>query len=435
MEIFIILGLVLLNAFFSLAEIALISSKKPRLESQANKGDDKARKALALINKPEVFISTVQIGITFVGILTGIFSGNQLNANLKEWITIHTPFAAYSHIISVVVIVLSVTFISLVFGELVPKRIGLSNAEKIAKWVTPIMNFLLKIAYPFVWVVNNCAKLIISLLGIEKNQEEVSEEEIKAMINEGTLQGTFEVTEGEIIERVLGLGDRNITSLMTHKNDIVWLEINRLVDNIEKEYDLHSVYPVCEGSIDDVKGVVYMKDLFVASRGLVINEFIRPAFYVPETMSVYILLEKFKLNKLSYAIIVDEYGSVLGMITLHDILISMVGDIGDSTDEEPEMTERTDGSFLVDGQMPFYEFLDHFDLTDWMDEQEDEDFDTVAGFLLHHLEHIPKVGETFEWRCFTFEVVDMDGHRIDKILAIKQDDSKKEEDTDDENPS
>lgn len=421
MEIVIILGLIALNAFFSLAEIALISSRQPRLESQAHKGDDRAKRALDLIGKPDVFLSTVQIGITLVGILTGIFSGDNLKVSLAQQLSKISFLAPYSHALSTTIIVVLITYCSLVFGELVPKRIGLNNPESVAKWVTPIMDFLLKISYPFIWIVNQSSNIVVRLMGITKTKSQVSEEEIKFIIEEGTRQGTLQAEESQIIDRVFALGDRNITSMMTHRNDLVWLDTGTMVDDIESHYDLHSVYPVCENEIDQIKGVVFIKDLFAAKDGTKVETLIKPVFFVPENISAYHLLEKFKLNKLSYAIIVDEYGSLLGMITMHDILASLVGDFGEVEGDEPDIIPQGDGSFLIDGQTSFYDFLDYFECTELMDEDsdEDDDFDTVAGFMLMHLEHIPVKGESVDWKHFHFEVQKMDGHRIDRILLKK----------------
>jgi putative hemolysin len=253
---------------------------------------------------------------------------------------------------------------------------------------------------------------------MKPNDNQVTEEEIKAIISEGTEQGTIEEAEQEIIERVFHLSDRNITSLMTHRSDIVWLEVDDTVNKVRGEVmeNMHSVYPVCEKDIDHIKGVVSLKDLFAAHSDATISSLMKDAMYVPENNTAYQVLEKFKQTKIHHCFIVDEYGSVLGLITLNDILEAIVGDIPQEEDETYEILERADGSFLVDAQIPFYDFLTHFDKTEWMMEG-DRDFDTLAGFIIHELEKIPVTGDTMEWKMFRFEIIDMDQHRVDKILV------------------
>ncbi len=421
MEIFIILVLILLNGFFSLAEISLISSRKVRLEAQAHKGDKKAKKTLGLINKPDVFLSTVQIGITLVGILTGIFSGDQIKKDFADILGKVEFLKPYSQTVATIVIVIIIMYLSLVLGELVPKRIGLTNPEKTAKMVTAPMQFIITIAKPFIWILNKSSKIIIKLLGIREGDSQISEEEIKAIINEGTEQGTIEQAEQQIITRVFSLGDRTITSMMTHRSDVVWLDVNTSVDSVKKDFELHSVYPVSENNIDQIKGVVFIKDLFAAPSGTKVGDIAKPVMYVPENITAYHLLEKFKKSKIHYAIIVDEYGTLQGIITLHDILEAIVGEMAEADDTDIDIVKRDDGSYIVDGQMPFYDFLSHFNI-EWSDEEKDnnEEYDTVAGFILHRLEHIPVVGEKLIHKDFTFEILDMDGHRIDKVLAIRK---------------
>ncbi|WP_447641850.1 MULTISPECIES: hemolysin family protein [Chitinophagaceae] len=420
MEILIILVLILLNGFFSLAEIALISSRKVRLEAQAHKGDKKAKKTLGLINKPDVFLSTVQIGITLVGILTGIFSGDQIKKDMADLINHVSALKPYSQTIATAIIVFLIMYLSLVLGELVPKRIGLTNPEKTAKLVTPPMQFIISLAKPVIWLLNRSSELIIQLLNIQEGNNQISEEEIKAVINEGTKQGTIEQAEKQIITRVFSLGDRTITSMMTHRNDVVWLHADTPVDNIKHDFQLHSVYPVCEKTIDQIKGVVFIKDLFAAPAGTLVGSIAKPVMYVPENMTVYHLLEKFKKSKIHYAIIVDEYGTLQGIITLHDILEAIVGEMAEADDMDIDIVKRDDGSYIVDGQMPFYDFLSYFQI-EWTDEEKEnnEDYDTLAGFILHRLEHLPVVGEKLIYKDFTFEILDMDGHRIDKVLATR----------------
>ncbi len=401
-----------------MAEIALVSARKARLEAQAAKGDEDAARALKLANHPDTFLSTVQIGITLIGILTGIFSGDTFKQPLTEWLKKFSIIEQYSSSIATIIIVVVITYLSLVLGELVPKRIGLSNPEGIAKSVAGPMRFLSWLTFPIIWLLTKSSHLIVRLMNIKTSDSQVTEEEIKAIISEGTEQGTIEEAEQEIIERVFHLSDRNITSLMTHRTDIEWIEGNKTIHEIREELKdmIHSVYPVCEEDIDHIKGVVSIKELFSGDANATVLSVMKEAMYVPENNTAYQVLEKFKQTKIHQCFIVDEYGSVQGLMTLNDILEAIVGDIPQEEDEDYEIIERADGSFLVDAQIPFYNFLSHFDKTEWMEKWE-QDFNTLAGFIIHHLERIPKTGDMLTWESFHFEIVDMDNNRIDKVLV------------------
>jgi len=419
-EIFIILGLILINGFFSMAEIALVSARKARLEAQADKGDVDAKRALKLANHPDTFLSTIQIGITLVGVLTGIYSGGTFKEPLQNWLSQFAMIAPYAQTVATLIIVIILTYVSLVLGELVPKRIGLSNPEGIAKSVSVVMQLVTFIMYPFIWLLSASSHLIMRILRMKPNDNQVTEEEIKAIISEGTEQGTIEEAEQEIIERVFHLSDRNITSLMTHRSDILWLESTKTVAQVRAQMpeNMHSIYPVCESSIDQIKGVVSLKDLFVADGSQLVSEIAKDAKYVPENNSAYQVLESFKQSKIHHCFIVNEYGSIEGLITLNDILEAIVGDIPQEEDHDYEIIKRADGSYLIDAQLPFYDFLSYFDKTEFM-MQGDQEFDTLAGFIIHSLEKIPSTGETLTWKTFCFEIVDMDQHRIDKILVTQ----------------
>ena len=423
LEIFIIIGLILLNGLFSMAEIALVSARKARLEAQAQKGDLRAKEALALANHPDTFLSTVQIGITLIGILTGIFSGDTVTTDVAAFFKNIPWLSAYSNGLATAVVVIVLTYFSMVLGELLPKRIGLSNPEKIAKLAAGPMRILSLATHPFIWLLSKSTYLLTRLLGVKPNDSQVTEEEIKAIISEGTEQGTIEEAEQEIIERVFHLGDRNITSLMTHRSDIAWFDVNDNEQSIKEKIikEPHSIYPICDGDIDDIKGVVSIKDLYITSDLTLFKHIMKPAMFVPENNTAYRVLEKFKETQLHSCFIVDEYGSVLGMITLKDILEAIVGDLPQPDVEDYEIIKREDGSYLVDAQIPFYDFLSRFEMTDWMHEGEQE-FNTLAGFILHKLERIPHTGDTLEWKGFRFEIIDMDSLRIDKIMVtISQD--------------
>jgi putative hemolysin len=411
--------LILLNGLFVMAEIALVSARKSKLEEMASKGDVKSRAALRLTENPELFLSTAQIGITLIAILTGYYSGEKFSEDLQPYIDKVRYLHPYAHSISTGLIVIFVTFLSILFGELIPKRIGLLKAERIARIVARPMKVFSQIGYPIVALLNWLSNLFFVLFSIKPSPEgDVTEDEIKAIINEGTEQGTIQLAEQEIIERVFHLGDRNITSLMTHRSDIIWFDLNETEELIKEKIlrEPHSVYPVCDGEIDNIKGMVTIKDMYVADDSTPFKDMMTPALFVPENNTAYQVLEKFKETKTHSCCIVDEYGSLLGMITLNDILEALVGDIPQPDVSDYEIVKRDDGSFLVDAQIPFYDFLAHFDKTEWMNEGEHE-FDTLAGFILHQLEHIPRTGEKMEWKEFKFEIIDMDAQRIDKVLV------------------
>lgn len=419
MEIVVIFVLILLNGVFAMSEIALISARKIKLENQSKKGDSQATDALYLAHNPDRFFSTVQIGITLIGILMGIFSGDKIKTNVLQFIEKSDWLRPYANTLAVIVVVILITYFSLVLGELVPKRIGLARPEKISKLMAGPMTLLSRITFPFIWLLTTSTSLIVKLLNIKPSVNTVTEEEIKAVINEGAVSGTIDEGEHEIIERVLHLNDRNITSLMTHRTDVVWIDVSDAAGRYREKIKgaVHSVYPVCDGQVDEILGVIYTRDLYLADEGAPIRSLMRKPLFIPENNSAYQVMEKFKLSKTNFGFIVDEYGSFQGMITMKDILEAIVGDMPEADEEDYEITPRKDGSFLVDAQIPFYDFLTYFEKEDWISDEEQQEFDTLAGFILHHLEHIPQAGEKVNWRGFQFEIVDMDGHRIDKILV------------------
>ncbi|MBP6588615.1 MAG: HlyC/CorC family transporter [Chitinophagaceae bacterium] len=428
MDIFILGILILVNGLFSMSEIALVSARKARLEGQADRGDKKAKLALEMSSHPETFLSAVQIGITLISIVTGVYSGEKFSKDLQPVIERVELFRPYAEGISTALIVVVVTFVSIIFGELIPKRIGLLRSEKIAKNAAGPMRFFARLFYPVVWLLNKTSNLFFRIFNIRRMKEDaVTEEEIKTLITEGTEAGTIDEAEQEIIERVFHLGDRNITSLMTHRSDIIWFSLDDNEDKIKEKIlqEPHSAYPICDGSIDQIKGVVSIKDLYVSPDSTPFREIMYPALFIPENNSPYQVLEKFKESKIHSAFIVDEYGSILGLLTLNDILEAIVGEMPQPDVDDYEIRKRDDGSYLVDGQIPFYDFLTRFEKTEWMNEGE-HDFDTLAGFILHELERIPKTGDKLDWKGFHMEVMDMDGHRIDKLLVTLSEELKEE---------
>ena len=420
MEIFIIIVLILMNGVLSMSEIALVSARKSRLEADAKKGSLAAKTALNLSNEPDRFLSTIQIGITLIGILTGLYSGESLAAPFALILSSFIP-SAYTLVVAQVIIVVVVTYLTLIIGELVPKRIGMAFAEKVSKLVARPMNLLSLLASPFVWLLSKSTKIVMHLLGLDKNSEEnkVTEDEIKALIREGTEDGEVQEVEQDIVERVFNLGDRNIGSIMTHRNDLVWIDMNMSREELNKTIleDMYHVYPVSSGKLDNVLGVVFLKDIFgkIESSDFDISTVICPAHYMPETLSVYNALDKMRQNRLKYALVTDEFGSIQGIVTSSDIMEALIGTLPDA-EEAPDIVVREDGSVLVDGQCSFYDFLAYYDLEELYP---DYNYNTVSGLILERLEHIPRTGEKLHWLDFEIEVVDMDGARIDKILVTR----------------
>ncbi|RYZ20993.1 MAG: HlyC/CorC family transporter [Chitinophagaceae bacterium] len=431
MEVFILLGLILLNGLFVMSEIALVSAKKPRLEAAADKGDVRARSALNLSQNPEIFLSAAQIGITLIAIFTGVYSGEKFSKDIQPFFEQFESVRPYAAGLSTTLVVIVVTFLSIIFGELIPKRIGLQRAEKIAKLMAAPMRVFATITHPIVWLLNKTSNAFFRIFNIRTvSDDTVTEEEIKAIITEGSEAGTIEEEEREMIERIFHLGDRNITSLMTHRSDMACFDLTDAELQVRERIiaEPHSIYPVCEGDIDNMKGIVSIKDLYVAADLTDMNHLrsiMKPALFVPNNNSAYQVMEKLRATKNYAAFIVDEYGSVLGMITLTDIMEAIIGDIPDTDDvEDYEIVAREDGSYLVDAQINFYDFLSYFDKTDYLDDE--YQFDTLAGCILHELERIPHTGDTLDWKIFHIEIIDMDGHRIDKVLVTAETDGEDE---------
>ena len=422
MEIFIIIGLILLNGILSMSEIALVSARKARLELDAKRGNKSAQTALKLAGEPDRFLSTIQIGITLIGILTGLYSGEAFAYNLAEVVR-HVPvLEPYALGVSKTIIVIIVTYLTLIMGELVPKRIGMGYAERVSMLVAKPMYFLSKLALPFVWLLSKSTSLVIKITGIKANEEnKVTEEEIKAIVKEGFDGGEVQEVEQDIVERVFNLGDRNVGSIMTHRSDLVWLDVTDSIEKIREKVqeNLFNIYPVASEKFDNIKGVVYLKDLFgrIDEPDFSLEEVIRPAQYLPENQSVYSALEQFKEARVKYGIVTDEFGGIQGIVTLKDIMEGLIGQVPE-VGEEAEIVQRADGSWLVDGQYNFYDFLEYFDMEDLYAEH---DYNTLSGLILEILERVPKTGETLTWLTFEFEIVDMDGARIDKVLVKKID--------------
>ena len=421
--IIILLALFLINGAFVMAEISLVSARKTKLELDARRGDKVAQLALDNANSPSRILSTMQIGITLVGILTGVYSSDEIAHGMADLLQSLGVSATLSHSLALTIVVILVTFVSMLIGELVPKRIGLINSEGIAKAMIRPLLAITYITYPFTFFLSKAGDLILWLMRIKPSPDsKVTEEEIKAMVQEGTDDGEVQEIEQDIVERVFHLGDRKVSSLMTHHSDLVWLDIQETPEVIRKKMrdELHSVYPICEDDLDNVLGVILIKDLFlenICDDNFNIKDQIKPAQFVLETLTAYETLEIFKLNKIHYGLVVDEYGSTVGMVTLNDILEALVGDFNEPNPDEPQINMRDDGSWLADGQMSFYEFAYEFNIQGF--DKNKVKFDTLAGLAMSILRHIPKPGEKFTWKEFEFEIVDLDGNRIDKLIIKK----------------
>lgn len=417
-EIIIIIALILLNGLFAMSEIALISARKSSLSTDAKRGSKLAKLALKLTNEPDRFLSTVQIGITLIGILTGIYSGAKLSDDfavlLQEW----GVSIAYAPMIAQTVIVIAVTYLTLIFGELVPKRIGLSVAEKASKVIARPMYMLSWIAAPFVWILAKSTSAMFNMLGLKDSESKVTEEEIKTIVQEGKEDGEVQEVEQDIVERVFLLGNLKVDDIMTQRNEITWLDVNMTKQEVMEtlEQQLFDMYPVTDGKKDEVKGVISLKDLVLhlSTSDFNLEGIVRPAFYFPENMTVYKALEKMKEQRISRALICDEFGVCQGIITLRDILEALLGSVND-THKEPDIIKRSAGEgWLVNGQCAFYDFLTYFEREELF---ESGNYNTVGGLILELLEHIPQTGEQVRWYDFVFEVADMDGVRIDKVLV------------------
>ncbi len=431
-EILIILILIFLNGIFSMSEIAMISARKSALQHDATKGSKAAKKALQLQDNPDRFLSSVQVGITLIGLLTGMFSGNKIAALFTDVLVKSGLESGLAAGIAQTIIIIIVTYLSIVIGELVPKRIGLNAAEKVAKTMAGPMNFISKLTTPVVWVLSKSTSGLVKLLGLKDQESKITEEEIISIIQEGTDDGEVLPVEQDIVGRVFTLGDLSIDTIMTPRSDIVWLEKDMDEAQVRAliEENLYEEYPVAVRDLDNVIGIMRLKD-FVVNSGkpdFCLEKMVSQPLYLHEYMNVYKVLEAMKAKKTSRALVCDEFGKCCGIITNKDILEALIGDMNDDdADEEPQIVERGDGDgWYVDGQCMIYDFLSHFELEEDM---QDYEYTTVAGLIIDTLERIPENGDSIKWGKFTFEVTNMDGPRIDRVIVRKI----KENDEDDEN--
>ncbi|HEX8832597.1 MAG TPA: hemolysin family protein [Abditibacteriaceae bacterium] len=430
-EILFILILVVANGVFSMAESAVVASRKARLQQSAQEGDTKARAALELAESPNRFLATVQIGITLIGILSGAFGGATLSKSLGEIVRGVPVLAPYADSIGLGIVVLVITYLSLVIGELVPKRLALHSPERIASFIAGPMRTLSFIAGPFVTILDVSTGLVLRIFGLKASDEPpVTEEEIKVMVQQGTDAGVFAAAEQDIIERVFRLGDRNVESIMTRRPDVVWLDLD---DSWERNRhkmasSVYSRLPVCHGDMDHVVGVVRAKDIltqYMEGQAIDLATALQPAVFVPETLPALKLLESLKQARTHIGFVIDEHGGTVGLVTLQDILGAIVGDLP-SVDEsdEPDAVQREDGSWLLDGMMAIEDVKQIFDI-DELPGDETGNYSTLSGFVMSEMGRVPTASEHFDAVGLRFEVLDMDGHRIDKVLVAPLEETNK----------
>jgi putative hemolysin len=426
MEILILFLLLIINGLFSMTEMAVIFSRKARLQQWAREGNYRAQTALDLAENPNRFLSTIQVGITLIGILAGAFGGTTVAHTLEVYLRGFRFLGGYSEALSLGIVVLVLTYFSIVIGELVPKRMALNNAERIATIMAVPLRWVSLVTHPLVLVLTTSSEWIIKLLGYQPSQEpSVTEEEIKILIEQGTRDGVFDEAEKDIVKSVFRLADREVGVLMTPRLEIVWLD----QDGSEEENrakileNPYSRFPVVQGGLDNVLGVVRAKDLLaqgLSGRSMNLKEVMSPPLFIPENAAAMHLLELFKKSRPHLALVVDEYGGIQGLITLNDILESIVGEISSQDrSPEPQAVQREDGSWLVDGMIPIDEFKELFDPGPLPGEGSGL-YQTLGGFIMMQMGRVPKVAEHFRWGGWRFEVADMDGKRVDKVLIIRE---------------
>ncbi|HET9910619.1 MAG TPA: hemolysin family protein [Anaerolineales bacterium] len=416
-EILIILTIILINAVFVLSEMSVASSRKARLQQRVNEGDQRANTVLHLLENPNLFLATVQIGITLVGVFVGAVGGATLSEPLSELLARIPWLVNYADSVALGIVVIAIAFVSIVLGELVPKRIALHNPERIASVLAGPMIVVSKLFSPMVWLLGRITDFVLKLMGIEPGTEPpVTEEEIHLLIDQGTQAGVFEESEQDMVEGVFSLGDQRVYSLMTPRPDIVWLDVDDSIEEIHEKIAGSNVsrFPVRQGSLDVILGIVKARDLLMRSLNdepIVLKDLLKPAFFVPETMFASKALEIFKEKGTDMLLVIDEFGALQGLLTINDILEEIVGAM---EIEEPQATQRQDGSWLLDGMLEVDEFKEIFNLPMLPHEAE---YETLSGFVMMSLGRMPQPTDRFEWHGLKFEVMDMDGRRVDKVLV------------------
>lgn len=423
-EILILVFLILINGLFSMSEIALISAKKNRLQAKAKKGAKRAVIALELSEHPNRFLSTIQIGITLVGTLSGAYGGATVALYLSEALSQITWLDPYSDLLGVGIVVVMITYLSLVIGELVPKRVALANAEKVALDVAPLMHFFSKISGPFVMILSKSTDLVIQALGIRQSSEPtITEEDLKSMLFQGKEIGVIEESEQNMVERIFRLSDRDVSAVMTPRTELIFLSINANNEEILEKINQYpfSRYPVYKESYDDLVGIVDSRDLLLQK--VITNDFnlrsvMQKPSFLPETTPALDALEHLRNTGVKVAVIIDEYGGVLGIAGMNDILRAIIGSVKEQDiSYEEDVIMRDDGSWLLDGMIQIDELKEYIGI-EKLPEEEDQKYETLSGLMMAILNRIPIAGDYFDWNGYRFEVMDMDGRRVDKVMVI-----------------
>lgn len=429
MDIFILLLLILFNGIFAMSEIAVVSSRKVRLQQWADDGHKGAQAALQLAEEPTRFLSTVQIGITSISILSGVYGEEALSEHLREWLNTYPVLAPHSHALSVVLMVLFITTLSLVLGELVPKRLAMHNPERIAATLSRPMLWLSRLSAPLVKLLSRVTDRLLYLIGVrQSNEPSITEEEIKVLIEQGTDEGVFDQVEQALVKNIFQLDDRKVASIMTPRKEIMSIDIE---DSQEKNCNLlrscsYARFPVCKGSMEHIIGVLNTKrmlDRLLSGQPIDFTADLRPPLYVPATISLMQLLAQFKAARTHLGLVVDEYGELEGLVTINDVMEAIVGDMPASTlEEDDEIVQRDDGSWLVDGLISLVHFKEFFKLEALLPGEETGNIHTLGGIIMYQLGRVPVVTDRLEWNGFTFEVMDMDKTRVDKVMVVRQQD-------------
>jgi len=424
MELLVIIILLLFNGVFAMYEIALVSSRKSRLEEGAKFGSKGAITALNLLKEPEKILSAIQVGITLIGIVAGAYGGLALSEDVIPWFSDIPILAPYAETLAVALVVGLITYLSLIIGELVPKTIALNNPEAIATFLSPVMKFVGAAAYPVVWFLSASTRTVLKVIGIKTKKEvPVTEEELRILLKQGSEFGIIEKEESQIIGEVIRFGDKRASMIMTHRFEVEWIDITKTPEEIVTDAlaSNFSVMPACRGTIEDIRGVVAIKDLLansIKNDTFSIEDIISEPLFIPEQLSAIKVLELFRTTKNHFGIVLNEYGAIEGIITLHDVVENIMGDFPGMYDKsDPEVFHRPDGSYLVDGSMAIVDLKDLLgvrSLTD--DEDEESGINTVGGLAMNKLDHVPRVGDKFSLKGYKFEIIDMDGHRVDKLL-------------------
>lgn len=422
-EILILSFFILMNGLFSMSEIALISAKKNRLQAKANKGSKKAVVALDISEHPNRFLSTIQIGITLIGTLSGAFGGATIAKQLSEIFSEIPWLDPYSDILGVGIVVLIITYLSLVIGELVPKRIALDNSEKVAIGVAPLMHVVSKISSPFVTILSKSTDLVIRMLGIRQSSEPtITEEDLKSMLFQGRETGVIEESEQNMVERIFRLSDRDISAVMTPRTELVFLSIDENKDEILEKIIQYpfSRFPVFKESYDDLIGIVDSRDLLlqkITANDFDLSSVMQKPSFLPETTSALDALEYLRSSGIKVAVVIDEYGGVLGMAGMNDIVRAIIGNVKEPDITQEDVVLRDDGSWLFDGMLQIDELKEYLGF-ERLPEEEDQKYETLSGLMMTMLNRIPLAGDYFDWNGYRFEVMDMDGRRVDKVMVI-----------------